>query len=142
MIAALATILTVFAGDIERPARPDPVANECKLSIALRAGEPPPVDLIDPASGLVKCSAIAEPVSSVAYYLATEKHRDGIEALYAVDRRALTLERDRYRSLYLEATSPPWYETPTAQRWAGRVETLIAIGLAVAVVSIEPGAGK
>lgn len=140
MIAALATILAAFAGDLERPARPEPVAGECTSSIPLRIGEPPPPELIDPVSGLVRCAAIAEPVSSIAYYLATEKHRNGLEALHVVDLRLIAIERDRYKTLYLDSVAVPWYETGTAQRWAGRVETLIAIGLAVAVVNIGPGA--
>ena len=135
MIAALFLLMVSpsQADDLVRPKKAKPTAAECSKAYPLRVGEKPPPELIDPATGLVRCAAVAEPTSSLAYLLATERHRDGIERLWVLDVQAMQTERDFYRARYAEAASPPWYQTPAAQRWGGRLETLVAVGLVAGV---------
>jgi len=136
-MAVLALALSVsWAGALVRPAAHDPVPDECARSIPLRVGEPVPPELVD-GDGLVRCTAVAEPVSRVVYMLAVERHRDALEELHALDIRLLESERDWYRARYAAASGPgPWYERPSVQRWAGRLEAL----LTVAVVGAGIGA--
>ena len=137
LVLALSLSLSVsWAGALVRPAAHDPVRGECARSIPLRVGEPIPAELVDGA-GLVKCAAVAEPVSRVVYMLAVERHRDALEDLHALDIRLLESERDWYRARYVAASGPPpWYERPSVQRWTGRLEAL----LTVAVVGAGIGA--
>ena len=137
MIAAvlLALISTSAADDLVRPKRADPTPGECAQSYPRRVGSKPPAGLIDLETGLVRCGAVAEPTSSLAYLLATEKHRDGIERLWILDVRTLETERDWYQSRYKATTETPWYRTPAASRWAGRLETLAAVGIVGGIVA-------
>lgn len=113
-----------------RPSVPEPGVSECGESVPLRAGRPPPAELVG-VDGLVRCDAVAEPISRLAYLLAVERHRDAIEEIHAVDLRILESERDWYRAAYLHNTHPPWYKQPTVQRWTGRIETLATVAIIV-----------
>lgn len=136
MMLALLFVATALAGDLApRPDRPAPTEGECSSSIPLRVGERPPVELVDPDTGLVRCGAVAEPTSSLAYLLAVEKHRDAIEKLWTIDVKAAHTERDFYRDRYLDAANPPWHRTPSAYRWTGRIEALAAVVLAAVIIS-------
>ena len=140
MIGLALLLSTAFADDLVRPKRETPVEGECAKAHPLRVGEKPPVALVDPETGLVRCSAVAEPTSSLAYFLAVEKHRDGIERLWALDVRTVELERDSYRKLYVDAVNPPWYQKPTIQRWTGRFETLAVVGIVGGLIVAIGGA--
>ena len=129
MIAFLLACSFAFADDLIRPKPPDPVAGECSKSYAIRAGERPPPGLIDPETGLARCGAVASPVSEVAYLLAVEKHRDGIERLWSLDVRTLEAERDYYRAAYLDTSRVPWYQEAAVQKWGARLETLAVVGV-------------
>ena len=129
IIATLLVLSTAAADDLVRPRRHELMPDECRKAIPLRVGERPPAELVDPETGLIRCGAVAEPTSSLAYLLATEKHRDGIERLWMLDVRTLETERDWYRDRYKATTDIPWYRTSTASRWAGRLETLAAVGI-------------
>ena len=139
MIAALLAVSLAVASDLERPKDPTPTKNECPKAYALRPGQPPPAELVDETTGLVKCGAVAEPTSRLAYLLAVEKHRDALERLWVLDVEMLKTERNFYRDRYLDAASPPWYRTPAANRWAGRLETLVAVAV-VGVLTSNGGA--
>ena len=56
---------------LARPKQTIAIEGECLESFPLRAGEAPPTGLIG-ADGVVKCSAVAEPPSSMAYLLKIE----------------------------------------------------------------------
>ena len=127
---------TLWAGDIlVRPDRPDPVDMECPASIPIRAGQPVPGSLIG-ADGVIACTAIAEPVSSLAHLLALERYHVAREQLHSLDIRLLETERDYWRDRHMQDTRQAWYETPAAQRWIGRVEALLVVGVVAAAVRV------
>lgn len=142
MIAAFLAVSLAVASDLERPKEPTPTQDECPEAYALRPGQPPPAALVDKTTGLVKCGAVAEPTSRLAYLLAVEKHRDALERLAALDVKMLETERDFYRARYLDAASPPWYRTPAANRWAGRLETLAAVAVVGVLTSYRGAYGQ
>ena len=143
MIAALLVSVALAGDPLIRPVVPEPVAGECARSVPLRAGEPVPAALLG-SDGLVKCSAVAEPVSRVAYLLAVERHRDGLEALHSLDLRLLEAERDWYRDAYVKAGAPEaWYLRPSVQRWGGRFEALACVAVVGAVLAgVYNGGGR
>lgn len=131
ILAMLLAGQLALAGGVSlvRPERPDPVPGECPRSLPLRVGEPVPPELVD-GDGLVRCAAVAEPVSSLAYLLSVERHRDAIERLHESDLTILEAERDWYNARWQGAAAPPvWYKRPTVQRWAGRIETLFTVSI-------------
>ena len=123
--------LALAADPLVRPAMPEPGKTECAQAIPLRAGRPPPAELVGP-DGLVRCDAIAEPVTRLAYLIAVERHRNAIEEIHAVDVRILEGERDWYKAAHLQLADPPWYDRAVTHRWAGRLETLITVSVIVA----------
>ena len=127
---------TLWAGDIlVRPDRPDPVDMECPASIPIRAGQPVPGSLIG-ADGVILCTAVAEPVSSLAHLLALDEYHAALEKLHSLDVRLLEAERDYWRDRHTQDTRLAWYEKPAAHRWAGRVEALLVVGVVAAAVRV------
>ena len=85
MIALLLLLSTSWAGDtLIRP--PAPVlgsVDECSQPIPVTIGETNP-ELVWSACA-ARCSGVVVPSSQLAYLLATEIHRDAIEALHVQD---------------------------------------------------------
>jgi hypothetical protein len=80
---------------------------------------------------------VAVPLSDYADLLATEKWAEAISAQYRVDVTALESEVDWHKKkLEEELQLPPFFERPGTQRWLGRLETLVTVG----VVTVGLGA--
>ena len=77
------------------------------------------------------------PLSDYADLLATEKWAKAVAAQYSIDTAALEADRDWYKQkLKEESKPPPFLERPGTQRWFGRLETLVTVG----VVAVGLGA--
>jgi hypothetical protein len=116
------------------PDWPDPVEGECPGSIPIRAGEQAPAELFD-ETGLAKCTAVAEPVSSLAHLLAVEQYALSIGKIHALDVQLLEADRDYWLERHKRDTDLPWYERPAAQRWAGRLEVLVLTAVVAGTVA-------
>jgi len=119
-----------FAGDlIERPEPATPVDGECAKVYPIRIGQPLPVAL-SPTSVSMRCSAVAVPLSDYTDLLATEEWAKAISAQYAIDTGALEADIAWYTAkLEKEMKPPPFLERPGTQRWFGRLETLVTVGV-------------
>lgn len=113
MIGLLFILATSWAGDpLVRPAVPVPRSSaECSQPIPITIGERS--DSLIWADGTARCSGVVLPASQLAYLLATEIHRDAIEALHVQDIQILKAE--------LRACNKPapWVERPAVQRVIG-----------------------
>ena len=94
--------------------------------------------------GIVLCTGILEPTSSLAYLLAVEKYSTGRDAICAIDIQRLTDERDWYQTRYNQLNQPEsFWKKPSSQRWLGRLEAIgvisILTGGIVAVYSSASG---
>ena len=79
------------------------------------------------------CSAVAVPLSDYADLLSTEAWSKNLSARYKIDTAELTRERDWYKDrLDLELKPKPWLERPGTQRWLGRIETIVIVGIVTA----------
>jgi len=118
------------AGDlIERPASPRPIAGQCAKNIPVRKGEVISPVVLSPR-GLASCSGVLVPLSDYADLLATEKWAVAVAAQYAVDTKALEMDLEWYKKkLKEESEPPPFLERPGTQRWFGRLETLVTVGV-------------
>lgn len=138
MTYLLLLMLGVAEGS-DLPARPEPpviVAGQCAKVLPLRKGHALPPMLLSP-SQQAACSAVAVPLSDYADLLATEKWATAVSAQYKVDIAALKADRDWYKAkLEEESKPPPFLERPGTQRWFGRLETLVTVG----VVAVGLGA--
>ena len=116
---------------ILRPAPPEPAAGQCAKNIALTKGKPfPAVLATDDSRPALACSAVAVPVSDYADLLATEKWAEAVAAQYKLDTKLLEAELDWYKKrLEMETKPPPFLERPGTQRWFGRLETLVTVGV-------------
>jgi len=128
-------IAASWAGDIlVRPFPPNPAPGECLQSIPITKGKPVPVSLA--RDGVAVCSAIAEPVSSLAYLLAIERYEKATSELHVVDVGLLKAERDWYKAKYQSKAAPvPWLDRPSTQRWLGRMETLFTVAVVAGAAS-------
>ena len=127
--ALLASV--AMAGPVERP---EPVPGQCPRHIPIRKGEALPAVLAGPA--VAKCSAVAVPLSDMAYFLDLEIRLIETDKLHALDVSILKNERDHYREALKKAQDLKWYEKPAAHRWAGRLDIIIT----AAVISGTVGA--
>ena len=142
MILVFAIILSAQAvgGEgvklIPRPAPPPSIEGECEKVFAINRGRPlPEAFRISPSSS--PCSGVVVPLSDYADLLAIEKWSEAIAAQYAIDTTALEADRDWYKvKLEEEVKPPPFLERPGTQRWFGRLETLVTVG----VVAVGLGA--
>ena len=111
------------------PTQGEPAPNDCTEAIPVRTGRPLP--------SLV-AGAVILPPAQLAYLLKLEAYVKASEKMHMLDVDLLKQERNFYRDQLAIATrSPVWYEKPAVQRWAGRLETLVAVGLAASVVSLR-----
>jgi hypothetical protein len=80
---------------------------------------------------------VAAPLSNYADLLATELWAEAISKRYTLDVALLEQERDWYKAtLEAEVAPKPFMERPSTQRWFGRVETLIVVGVVAATMSV------
>jgi len=128
--------MALASDPIERPATPNPVDGECYKVLPINKGKALPQVIIEP-SGVAKCSAVAVPLSQFSDLLQTEQWAGAIQSQYKIETSMLQMEVDWYKSKLDEETQPkPWMERPATQRWFGRIETVLIVG----VVSIGLGA--
>jgi hypothetical protein len=86
-------------------------------------------------SVLANCSAVAVPLSEYADLLGTEQWAVALNRRYTLDTMLLVGERDWYKARLDDELSPkPFLEKPATQRWLGRIETLIVVGLVAATM--------
>lgn len=138
-MAALLLSAAGWAGPLVAPEIGEPSPGDCAQATALEVGGVVPPSLIN-LEGTAACSAVALPPSDVAYLLKLEEYCGATERLHALDVDLLKAERDWYRDRLATQLEPkPWYERPGAQRWVGRVEMLIVVGIATAGVSYAYG---
>lgn len=130
----LVSVSWAGGNSLVRPSPPDFAPSECSQSIPIKKGEPIPAALLD--NGVARCSAIAEPTSSLAYLLAMERYERAISDLHMVDVALLETERDWFKAKYEERPGPaPWLERPSTQRWIGRLETLATVAIVAGAAS-------
>ena len=119
------------------PTQGEPAPNDCTEAIPVRTGRPLP-SLVAGADGQAVCTGVILPPAQLAYLLKLEAYVKASEKMHMLDVDLLKQERNFYRDQLAIATrSPVWYEKPAVQRWAGRLETLVAVGLAASVVSLR-----
>lgn len=116
----------------ERPEPPAKVAGECAKTYPIRRGQPLPLPVAAAPTAAV-CSGVVVPLSDYADLLATEEWAKAIAARYKIDVAELERERDWYDAkLQEESKPPPFLERPSTQRWLGRLETLVTVGVVAA----------
>jgi hypothetical protein len=122
-----------FASDpIERPATPDPVDGECYKVLPINKGKALPQVIVEP-SGVAKCSAVAVPLSQFSDLLQTEQWGVAIQSQYKIETSMLQMEIDWYKSKLTESNQPtPWLQRAETQRWLGRIETIVIVGIVTA----------
>ena len=121
--------MALAAEPIKRPETPKSVAGECLKVYSLTRGQPLPSPLLSP-SGKAHCSSVAVPLSQFSDLLQTEVWAKSVAQQYKVDTAALEMERDWYkRKLEQELKPVPFLERPSTQRWFGRLETLVTVGV-------------
>jgi hypothetical protein len=122
-----------FASDpIERPATPEPVKGECFKVMPINKGEPPSPVILD-TDGIAKCSALAVPLSQFSDLLQTERWGVAIQSQYKIETARLDMEIDWYKTKLEQVNQPiPWVEKPATQRWLGRIETIVVVGIVTA----------
>ena len=120
----------------ERPAPPDRAPGECNTNYPISLGRSLPDGLATP-SVLANCSAVAVPLSEYADLLGTERWSIAIEKRYKLDTFVLKNERDWYKNRLEEELLPKSFvERPSTQRWLGRIETLITVGLVATTMGV------
>jgi len=133
MIGALLFLGTALASDpIERPAAPKVVDGECLKVYPINRGQPLPPPVFSP-SGNAGCSAVVVPLSQFSDLLQTEEWGKAVHHQYRIRTAALEMERDWYKErLDNELKPQPWLERPSTQRWLGRIETIVIVGVVTA----------
>ncbi len=117
---------------IKRPEAPKAVVGECPKVYSINRGQPLPSPLLSP-SGKANCSSVAVPLSQFSDLLQTEVWGKSVAQQYKVDTAALEMERDWYKAkLEKELEPTPFLERPGTQRWFGRLETLVTVGVVAA----------
>ena len=125
------------ADSLVAPTQGESAPNDCTEAIPVRTGRPLP-SLVAGADGQAVCTGVILPPAQLAYLLKLEAYVKASEKMHMLDIDLLKQERNFYRDQLAIATrSPVWYEKPSVQRWAGRLETLVAVGLAASVVSMR-----
>ena len=121
---------------IERPEPPEKVEGECRKVYPIRMGQPLPATIVSP-SGNSLCSGVVVPLSQYADLLSLEEWGKAIAQQYSIDVASLEMERDWYKEKLEQESQPvPFLERPGTQRWFGRLETLVTVG----VVAVGLGA--
>ena len=56
-----------------------------------------------------------------------------IQSQYKIETARLDMEIDWYKTKLEQANQPvPWVEKPATQRWLGRIETIVVVGIVTA----------
>ena len=133
MIGALLFLGTALASDpIERPVAPNPLDGECYKVIPINKGQAISQVVVD-SSGVAKCSAVAVPLSQFSDLLQTEQWSVAIQSQYKIETSKLDMEIDWYKNKLEQSNQPvPWLERPATQRWLGRIETIVIVGVITA----------
>jgi len=143
VILLLMTSVALAGDPIERPDLIEPIIGQCMKVYPIREGRPlPPAILSQEKSA--SCSAVVVPLSDYADLLATEKWAAAVSAQYSIDTAALEADIDWYKKkLEEESKPPPFIERPSTQRWFGRLETLVTVGVVAVGLSAayQYGAG-
>ena len=129
-IATLLFLGTAWASDpIQRPEPPKPLDGECPKVYSINEGQPLPSPVVSP-SGNAGCSAVAVPLSQFSDLLQTEEWGKALYSQYKIKVAELEMERDWYKvKLDAELKPKPWVERPSTQRWLGRLETILIVGV-------------
>tara|TARA_R100001126_G_scaffold78201_1_gene46780 strand:- start:841 stop:1287 length:447 start_codon:yes stop_codon:yes gene_type:complete len=122
-----------YASDpIDRPAAPEPVKGECLKVLPINKGQSPTTVLLD-TNGVANCSGLVVPLSQFSDLLQTEKWAVAVQSQYKIETSRLEMERDWYKEQLNDALKPkPWLERPGTQRWLGRIETIVIVGIVTA----------
>ena len=133
MTTILLFLGTAFASDpISRPATPNPVDGECYKVLPINKGKALPQVIVE-SPGIAKCSAVAVPLSQFSDLLQTEQWGVSVQSQYKIETSTLQMEIDWYKTKLDEVTKPlPWLERPSTQRWLGRIETMVVVGIVTA----------
>ena len=137
----------VFMGPLQAqtlkpPDLPVPVDGECLESVPVRAGDVVPI-VLSGADGLAACSFVAVPVSQLAYLLKVEKYAEGSDRLHSLDVELMEIEINWYKERVTKLSIPPkWYEKPTSQRWLGRAEMLLTVGVVASGLGLAYDVGR
>jgi|TARA_R100000084_G_scaffold34142_1_gene13497 hypothetical protein len=129
-----------------KPSPPDIIPGQCAKVFPINKGQPLPVELsIDLSSA--SCSAVAVPLSDYADLLSLEKWGNSTYKISSIEISQLQMERDWYKNQLNDALKPkPWLERPATQRWLGRIETIVIVGVVTAGLGATyyytSGAGK
>ena len=103
-----------FANLPERPEPPKSIAGQCSKNFALTKGRPLPAELS-------------------ADLLATEKWGLATYKIASIEIASIEMERDWYKNrLEGELKPKPWLDRPSTQRWLGRIETMVVVGIVTA----------
>ena len=131
-----------------RPDVPPAVPGQCAQNYALNKGKLFPQKLVGVANPAVSsCSAVVVPLSDYADLLATERWAEAVKARYELDTSMLQTELTWTKArLEQELKPPPWMDRPSTQRWFGRVETIVIVGVVsiglASAYSYGSGVGK
>lgn len=130
------------AQTLRAPDLPASVDGECLVSVPVRAGDVVPI-VLSGADGLAACSFVAVPVSQLAYLLKVEKYAEGLDRLHSLDVELMEIEIKWYKERVTELSIPPkWYEKPTSQRWLGRAEMLLTVGVVASGLGLAYDVGR
>ena len=126
---------TVLASEpIKRPETPKAVDGECSRVYPINRGQPPSQLLFSP-SGTAECSGVVVPLSQFSDLLQTEEWGKAVAQQYSIKTSALEMEVDWYKKKIEEESAPlPFFERPGTQRWLGRIETLVTVGIVAATL--------
>ena len=146
MTLFLLSTLAFAADPPMRPELPQPVVGQCDKNYGLTKGQPLPSTLVG-ESGSAACSAVVVPLSNYADLLATEEWAKLLAKRYQIDTVELERETDWYKAKLEEANQPvSWMDKPSTQRWFGRIETIVVVGVVTAGLSAtyhySAGAGQ
>tara|TARA_R110000796_G_scaffold94042_1_gene198744 strand:+ start:481 stop:924 length:444 start_codon:yes stop_codon:yes gene_type:complete len=133
MMTILLFLGMALASDpIERPSISKPVDGECYKVLPINKGKALPQVILD-TPGVAKCSAVAVPLSQFSDLLQTEQWGVAVQSQYKIETSMLQMEIDWYKKKLVESNQPvPWLEKPATQRWLGRIETIVVVGIVTA----------
>ncbi len=130
----------------ERPPAPEKVSGECSINFPISQGQLLPDGIVS-SSVQARCSAVAVPLSQYADLLNTEQWCLSLDKRYQLDTEILKNDIEWYKNKLSEETKPkPFLERTSTQRWLGRIETLLVVGVVTAGLGTtyyySSGAGK
>ena len=131
---------------LERPPVGEAVKGQCNKVYPVQKGKPLPAQVVG-QDGTPNCYAVLVPLSDYSDLLATEVWATSIAQQYQIDTTVLKSDIDWYKAkLELETKPLPWLERPATQRWLGRIETIVVVGVVTAGLGTTyyyaAGAGK